>query len=133
MQPSRRPCLYALVAVLAICSFSHRTSADTLAIARSPSGAVVEIDGVAVGITPCVIKYPGGYFHKTQTVFGAKLEHPLVLRILKVGYAAKEIQLTDGPFEWVNLEGKDRGRYYLLKTDRIAATLELAADTASEK
>jgi len=38
--------------------------------------ATVELDGVAIGTTPCEKDFPGGYFHKTKTSFGARREHP---------------------------------------------------------
>src|SRR5713101_6680336 len=71
-------------------------SANTLTITSTPPGATVAIDGVVVGTTPYEMKVPGGYFHKTHSVFGQKLEHSLVARISKEGYTTKEIELTYG-------------------------------------
>ena len=65
MQPSRRHCLYALLALLAFCALAQRTFAETLTITSSPPGATVEIDGIVAGKTPYQMKAPGGYFHKT--------------------------------------------------------------------
>jgi serine protease Do len=124
MRPSRRPCFYASLALLASLAFTPRTNAETLTITSTPSGATVEIDGVVVGTTPCQVKYPGGYFHKTKTVLGERLEHALALRVYKDGYAAQDVQLTEGPFEWVNLKGKNYGHYWLLKTNKFAASLQ---------
>jgi hypothetical protein len=124
----RQTSLLRLCAFLMFFSFSLSSAAplraDDLSITSSPSGASVEIDGLAVGTTPCQVKYPGGYFHKTRTVFGTKLEHALTLRVSKAGYATQEIQLTDGPFEWIALSGRERGHYYLLKSSKIAVTLQ---------
>ena len=48
--------------------------ADDLRIESAPPGATVEIDGKVVGTTPYTSKkLPGGYFHKTRSVFGARL------------------------------------------------------------
>jgi hypothetical protein len=124
MRPSRRPCLYASLALIASLSFTPRTIAETLTISSTPAGATVEIDGVIVGKTPYQIKYPGGYFHKTKTVLGERLEHALGLRLSKDGYISKEVQLTEGPFDWVNLKGKNYGHYWLLKTNKFVAVLE---------
>ena len=55
--------------------------ADRLAITSPPSGATVEIDGVVVGLTPFEKDFPGGYFHRTKTAIGSRLEHPMVARI----------------------------------------------------
>lgn len=44
--------------------------ADELRIESTPPGATIEIEGKVVGTTPHTSKkLPGGYFHKTATVF----------------------------------------------------------------
>jgi hypothetical protein len=116
MQPSRRHCLYASLALLACLLLASRTNAETLTITSSPAGATVEIDGRAAGTTPYKIEYPGGYFHKTHTVFGSRLDHSMTVRISKYGYVSEQITLTEGPFEWVALNGRQRGNYFLLKS-----------------
>ncbi len=73
--------------------------AESFNITSAPSGANVEIDGALVGTTPFHTDYPGGYFHKTHTAFGARLEHAMTLRISKDGYATQQITITDGPYE----------------------------------
>jgi hypothetical protein len=52
------------------------------------------INGVPLGTTPFEKDYSGGYFHKTQTVVGACLSHPLIARLSFQGYAIKEIAVT---------------------------------------
>lgn len=90
-------------------------------------GATVEIDGVVVGTTPFRANYPGGFFHKTKTVIGTRLEHAMTARIYKDGYTVQEVMLTDGPFEWIALNGRNHGRYWLLKTSQIHATLRVTS------
>jgi hypothetical protein len=49
--------------VVFFCTYSLLLSvatAQTLKVTSSPSGAKVEIDGVAVGTTPYEVKLPGG-------------------------------------------------------------------------
>jgi S1-C subfamily serine protease len=75
----------------------------------------VEINGVVVGVTPYLEKVPGGYFHKTKTVLGQRLQRNMTARISLAGYATKEIQLTEGPMNWVSLKGHNHGEYWLLK------------------
>jgi PEGA domain len=65
-------------ALLLLCPF--RAVADKLQITSMPPGAMVELDGVAVGTTPFEKDFPGGYFHKTRTSMGSRLEHPVVAR-----------------------------------------------------
>lgn len=103
--------------------------ADKLRISSNPSGATVEIDGVGMGTTPFEKEYPGGYFHKTRTAFGARLEHPMVARISLAGYTAKELTLTDGPMEWVSLNGKSHGEYWLLKSGHFEVELQPISET----
>lgn len=118
--------LPALAAATGLPSF-----AETLKVTSSPAGANVEIDGVLVGVTPYKINYPGGYFRKPHTVFAARLSHAMVVRIYKEGYASQETTITEGPFEWTDLKGHSRGRYWLVKADEAQATLRPLAKTAS--
>ena len=99
-------------------------AADTLRITSNPLGATVEIDGVVAGTTPYEKNLPGGYFHKTKSSLGARLEHPMVARITLAGYATKDIELTVGPMEWIGLNGRSHGEYFLLKSDHFDVTLE---------
>src|ERR1700674_848657 len=101
-----------------------RVAADTLKITSTPPGATVEIDGVAAGTTPYEKDFPGGYFHKTKTSVGSRLEHPMVARITLAGYASKEIELTAGPMQWIGLNGRSHGEYFLFKSDHFDVTLE---------
>ncbi len=103
--------------------------ADKLQITSEPSGATVEIDGVPAGTTPYEKEFPGGYFHKTRTSMGSRLEHPMVARVSLAGYATKEIKLTDGPMSWVSLNGKNHGEYWLLKTDHFHVVLQSISET----
>jgi len=105
--------------------FVASSSAETLKITSSPSGAAVEIDGIAVGPTPFEKDFPGGYFHRTHTVLGQRLEHPMVARLTFPGYATREISLTVGPMNWVDLHGHNHGEYWLIKSDHFHADLEL--------
>ena len=79
--------------------------ADTLKITSKPSGATVEIDGVLAGTTPFEKDYPGGYFHKTKTSMGSRLEHPMVARLSLAGYVTREVRMTDGPMNWISING----------------------------
>jgi hypothetical protein len=83
----------------------------------------VEIDGVLQGTTPFEKDFPGGYFHKTKTSMGSRLEHPMVARISLMGYATKEIQMTDGPMNWISFKGRNHEEYWLLKSDHFNADL----------
>jgi len=112
-----------LAATLLLFLCAANAGAETLKITSKPSGATVEIDGVVAGMTPFEKDYPGGYFHKTRTSMGARLEHPMVARISLAGFASKEIRMTDGPMNWISLNGRSRGEYWLLKSDHFEVEL----------
>jgi len=124
MRPSRRICLCASLLLPALLLPEMRTHAGTLTILSSPPGATVEIDGAVVGTTPYEVSYPGGYFHKTHTVFGERLRHAMTARVYKDGFAPQRLTLTTGPFEWVGLTGKRHGTFFLLKSDRFEIKLD---------
>ena len=116
MQPSRRHCLCASLALLAFLPLAPRTHAETLTITSSPPGATIEINGSVAGTTPYKTDFPGGYFHKTHTAFSSRLEHAMMARVSKDGYLAQQVTLTEGPFEWVAINGRQHGNYFLLKS-----------------
>jgi S1-C subfamily serine protease len=128
---------------ISLCLGHSLLLADELRIESTPSGASVEIEGKNVGVTPYTWKkLPGGYFHKTHSVFGARLERPVRARLILSGYVTQDVELTVGPIKWIALNGTYHGDYYLLKDKFIAATLlseakvftgTLAASTPSIK
>jgi serine protease Do len=118
-----------LCAVLLLLCCPSRALADKLQITSSPAGATVELDGVAAGVTPFEKDFPGGYFRKTRTSMGARLEHPVVARISLSGYASKEVKLTEGPMNWISLNGRSRGEYWLFKSDHFHVDLHPISET----
>jgi len=117
-----------VLAALLLC-FVASSSAESLKITSNPPGASVELDGVLVGTTPFEKSYPGGFFHRTHSTIGQRLEHPLVARLSLTGYATREILLTDGPMEWIDLHGHNHGQYWLFKSDHFHADLDPIAST----
>jgi len=114
----------AIFTSLLLC-FVASSNADTLRITSSPPGATVELDGITVGATPFEKDFPGGYFHRTHTALGQRLEHPVVARLSLPGFATREIALTVGPMNWIDLHGHNHGEYWLIKSDHFHADLEL--------
>jgi serine protease Do len=124
---SRSELTFCVALLLLACP--SQASADKLQITSTPSGATVELDGVMAGTTPFEKDFPGGYFHKTRTSMGARLEHPIVARISLAGYASKEIKLTEGPMNWISLNGRNRGEYWLFKSDHFDVELKAISET----
>jgi serine protease Do len=102
---------------------------ETLKIISNPSGATVELNGVIVGTTPFEKNFPGGYFHRTRTVLGERLAHPMIARISLLGYATHEIALTEGPVEWIDLHGHNHGEYWTFKSTEFRVELNTIAST----
>ena len=118
--------IFVIFALLAACPIGAH---ESLKISSNPPGAAVELNGVPAGTTPLEIELPGGYFRRTRTVLGQRLEHPMVARISLPGYATREIALTEGPMDWVDLHGRHHGQYWLFKSDHFAANLDPISST----
>ena len=114
--------LLPLVLVLGLNPLLSR--ADSLKITSTPSGAAVEINGVALGTTPYEEEMPGGYFHKTKTTLGRRLLHSITVRISLAGYTTKELLITDGPMNWVSLKGHNHGEYWLITSNHFHVDLD---------
>ena len=100
------------------------SAADSLKITSTPPGATVELDGVPAGTTPFEKNFPGGYFHRTKTALGQRMEHPMVARVSLPGFATREIALTQGPMDWIDLHGRHHGQHSLFKTDHSHVDLD---------
>jgi serine protease Do len=100
---------------------------DPLTIKSTPSGATVELDGISVGKTPYSVEIPAGYLHGSKTVFGKLLRHQIHLKLSLDGYLSKEVDLANGPMQWVALNGTNHGAYWILKSDTFNFTLDKAA------
>lgn len=130
MQPSRQHCLWASLALLLFLFPAPRAFADSYTVTSTPPGATVEIDGNVVGKTPYRANVPSGYFHKTHTVFGSRLEHAMVLRVSLEGYAIEQLNMTEGPYEWIAVTGRHEGTYFLLKTNKFSVNLGAVSQSA---
>ncbi|HET7108390.1 MAG TPA: trypsin-like peptidase domain-containing protein [Candidatus Acidoferrum sp.] len=119
------PLFRSLIFTSLLLCFVTSSSADTLKITSTPPGATVELDGITLGVTPFEKDFPGGYFHRTHTALGQRLEHPMIARLSLPGYATREIALTVGPMNWIDLHGHNHGEYWLIKSDHFHADLEL--------
>lgn len=118
------PLLRQFVALFLLCWAFNVARSDTLRIVSIPPGATVEINGIKEGTTPFAKRFPGGYFHRTKTVLGKRLDHPMVARLTLPGYATKEIPLTEGPAEWLGVNGRKHGDYWLVRGSHFEAKLD---------
>jgi PEGA domain len=124
MRPSRRLCFCAFLALSACLALASRARAESLTITSSPPGASVEINGANAGTTPYKINYPGGYFHRPHTVFTPRLDHSMNVKVSLDGYVTEQLTLTQGPFEWVAINGRHHGSYFLFKSAKFNIKLD---------
>jgi serine protease Do len=122
------PVRCAFLACLLVCLVAP-SFAQSLKITSTPAGAKVELDGVPEGTTPFEKAFPGGYFHRTHTAIGQRLEHPMIARVSLTGYATHEIALTEGPMQWIDLHGRNHGQYWLFKSDHFEVQLDPVGST----
>ncbi len=122
------PVRSALFVSLLVC-FVAPSLAQTLKISSTPPGAKVGLDGVAAGTTPFEKSFPGGYFHRTHSVIGQWLEHPMVARVSLPGYATREIALTLGSMQWIEFHGRNHGQHWLFKSDHCEVDLDPVGST----
>lgn len=127
MRPSRRHCICASLVLLLSALLAPRSHAESLTITSSPAGANIAIGGLAAGTTPYTTEFPGGYFHKPHTVFGSRLDHSLTVEVSMEGYSTKRVTLTEGPYEWISVNGRHHGNYFLLKSGRFDIQLDPVA------
>jgi S1-C subfamily serine protease len=119
----------ALLLMVVSLSLPNLCLAQSLKIDSNPPGATVELDGVPAGTTPLDKKFPGGYFHRTKTAIGQRLEHPMIARVSLPGYVTHEIALTEGPMDWIDLHGRHHGQYWLFKSSNFHVDLQTVAGT----
>jgi S1-C subfamily serine protease len=84
-------------------------------ITSAPSGATVEINGQQMGTTPLTLPveeyvYKGHGFWITSKY----LATPVKLTLSKEGCVTKSLEITAGPYEWVNANGTARHIYYVI-------------------
>jgi S1-C subfamily serine protease len=118
-----------VLTTLLLSIYPAKGRAEKLQITSEPPGATVELNGVEEGTTPFEKDFPGGYFHKPKTSLGSRLEHPMVVRLSLPGYSTKEMTLTEGPMNWISLNGRNHGEYWLLKSNHFHISLQRIADT----
>lgn len=100
-------------------SYCALTSAKTLRITSTPPGATIVLDEKVIGVTPYEKDFPPGYFKRTLTSFQDRLQHSVRVRLILSGYVTKEMVLTDGPRQWVDLHHHSHGDFWLFKADEF--------------
>jgi hypothetical protein len=71
--------------------------ADTVPITSTSPEAIVEIDGMTHR-KGSLRSYPGGYFHRTLTIFGKQPVYRMRLKISLDGFLPLAQEIADGPY-----------------------------------
>jgi hypothetical protein len=97
---------------------------DTITITSIPDGAKVEWNRKFIGTTPLTYK-AGEYAFNARKIslFSKRLWQPVVLRVSKDGYVAREVTITNERF-WRSLNGKNSFVYYLVTSNHYEINLD---------
>jgi hypothetical protein len=105
---------------------------DAVTITSVPDGAQVEWNRKAIGTTP--VTYNAGeaaFNERKRTLFSKRLNQPIVVRVSKDGYEAKEITITK-EMTWTSRNGENHYTYYIVTSNNFKIDLDKssAAKTA---
>jgi serine protease Do len=93
-------------------------------IESNPTGAEVDVNGNITCTTPCTLTVSNAYFGFKHTAFSSRVDVPFAIRLLKEGYAPKDVVLTSGPHTWRSLNGQNSFDYYLMTSDHFELRLD---------
>jgi len=96
----------------------------TVEIKTNPSNATVYQDNRYIGVTPLTLTYDPGCFKTPRWLFSKRLGNPISFTISKEGYVQKNITITDGPFRWESIDGKNTFFYYKIKAHDFFVQLD---------
>jgi hypothetical protein len=97
---------------------------DTLTISSLPDGAQVEWNRKVIGTTPLTQKVGEYAFNaRKSSLFSKHLSQPVVLRVSKSGYAAREVTITR-EFNWRSLNGQNGFVFYVITSNTFQIDLD---------
>ena len=102
---------------------------DTVTITSVPDGAQVEWNGKAIGTSPMTYKAGDFAFSSNKRTFWSKrLSQPVVLRVSKDGYEAKELTITK-EMTWTSYNGQSQYTYYIITSNNFKIDLDKSSAT----
>jgi WD40 repeat protein len=121
----RRSTLAPLSALAFVLALSSPAFAEKiLTITSEPAGAVVEINGQRAGVTPVQEKMKEFWFNGPKYLWSEFLGQPMQMTVSKEGYVPQTINITAGPFRWVNGNFTVEKIYYVIKQTSFHVTLQ---------
>jgi hypothetical protein len=108
-------------------SFAGDKANDTLTITSIPPGAQVEFNRKVIGTTPLTYKV-GEYAFNVQksSLFSKHLSTPVVIRVSKEGYIAREVTVTKD-YTWHSINGQNHFVYYVITSNNFEINLDKIA------
>jgi hypothetical protein len=107
--------LTTLLVLLSVTALAGEKANDTVTITSLPDGATVEWNRKVVGTTP--LTYTVGEYafnSKKSSLFSKRLNQPIVLRVSKEGYFAKELTITK-ELLWSSFNGQNHFVYFIIR------------------
>jgi len=101
-----------------------RSKTRRVTITSEPTGANVDWNGRLVGTTPFTVDLQDYFFKSPQWLWSNFLNEAIVLRVWKDGYMEKELTLTSGPYEWINMDRSARKIYYVVTSEASHVRLQ---------
>ena len=117
-----------LVLLSATAVLAGQKANDTVTITSLPDGAQVEWNRTVIGTTPMIYKVGEYAFNaKKGSIFSKHLAQPVVLRVTKDGYIAKQVTITGEPLIWRSLNGRNSYTYYTITSNTFQIDLDKIA------
>lgn len=117
-----------LVLLSATTVFAGQKADDTVTITSLPDGAQVEWNRTVIGTTPMIYKVGEYAFNaRKSSLFSKHLDQPVVVRVTKEGYIAKQVTITGEPMTWRSHNGQTSYTYYTITSNTFQIDLDKIA------
>jgi len=91
----------------------YREKFNFFSVTSEPSGASVYLGSELLGKTPIRLPIKVKYFYNGPSfLFSKYFSSPVTMTVSLDGYVTKTLQITNGPFVWTSLDGKNHLYYY---------------------
>ena len=117
------PLFIALLLPWTFC-FAKEKANDTLTITSIPHDATVEWNRKVIGSTPLTFKVGEFAFNpQKSSLFSKRLSTPVVIRVSKDGYIAKEVTITQ-EMQWHSLNGQNHFSFWIITSNSFDINLD---------
>lgn len=103
---------------------------EMLTITSEPPGAVIEINGNKLGVTPYQEQIKEFWFKGPKYLWSEFLNAPMQMTVSKEGYLPQTITITNGPFRWVNTNNTAEKIFYVIRQTSFHVKLQSVAEAS---